>query len=580
MHRPSLSTTFRIVLLAALLAGCSTTPTVTPDPPAVPEVPETPSAPPEPTEAPTAAPTATPQPTATPEPSPTPEPTEEPAAVAWLDPALEPHLADLVRAGLEAIGAETAPTREDATLSVGPGLAEPAATWVYAAVAPFATLADEVSWEAVQAFWAGAPAPLAPLTGGAAPTLLVSAETLAMLDELLGPPSEAAMITVLPAEELVDAAWAARPGAWSVVPFDQLEPRWKVLRIDGLNVLDKALDLTAYPLAVDIGLEGQGSAELADVLAAEGALTNRNAEEMTTLIMTGVTALVRGTAHAMETRGVLFPAQDIGETLAAADLTHISNEVPFYSQCPPADPRQETLVFCSSPAYMDLLRAVGTDLIELTGNHFQDYGDTATLETLDLYNEEGWPYYGGGADLEDASRPLMMEANGNSFSFIGCNPVGPGYAWATEDRPGAAPCNWEYMHGELNRLAEQVDVPIATFQYWEHYFYEATADQIADFRSMADAGAKIVSGSQAHHPQAFEFYNGAFIHYGLGNLFFDQMQSLGTRQEFVDRHVIYQGRHISTELLTYMLEDYARPRPMTAEERTALLSAVFAASGW
>jgi hypothetical protein len=29
-----------------------------------------------------------------------------------------------------------------------------------------------------------------------------------------------------------------------------------------------------------------------------------------------------------------------------------------------------------------------------------------------------------------------------------------------------------------------------------------------------------------------------------------------------------------------MLEDYARPRPMTPEERETLLSAAFAASGW
>jgi poly-gamma-glutamate capsule biosynthesis protein CapA/YwtB (metallophosphatase superfamily) len=32
----------------------------------------------------------------------------------------------------------------------------------------------------------------------------------------------------------------------------------------------------------------------------------------------------------------------------------------------------------------------------------------------------------------------------------------------------------------------------------------------------------IVSGSQAHQPHGFEFYNGSLIHYGLGNLFFDQ----------------------------------------------------------
>ena len=103
---------------------------------------------------------------------------------------------------------------------------------------------------------------------------------------------------------------------------------------------------------------------------------------------------------------------------------------------------------------------------------------------------------------------------------------------------------------------------------------------MADFRALVDAGAVIVSGSQAHHPQAFEFYNGTFIHYGLGNLFFDQMQWIEYRREFLDRHVFYDGRHISTQVYTALLEDYARPRPMTPEERETFLTDVFRASGW
>ncbi len=328
--------------------------------------------------------------------------------------------------------------------------------------------------------------------------------------------------------------------------------------------------------------EGARLDEVRPALLGEGGAphTNRDTSKMTTLVMTGVTAMVRAMAHEMEVRGVLYPAQDIGEMLAAADITHISNEIPFYSACPPVDRNQESLVFCSDPKYIDLLRVSGADVIELTGNHFQDYGDEATLETLAMYEEEGWPYYGGGADLADASKAIILEHGDNSVSFIGCNPVGPEYAWATEDHPGAAPCNWEQMHASLNELRETVDVPIATFQYWEFYFYEPTPQQQVDFRGMADAGARIVSGSQAHHPQAIEFYNGAFIHYGLGNLYFDQMWALGTRQEFVDRHLIYDGRHVSTELLTYMLEEYCRPRPMNEEERRDLLTSVFAASGW
>lgn len=94
-----------------------------------------------------------------------------------------------------------------------------------------------------------------------------------------------------------------------------------------------------------------------------------------------------------------------------------------------------------------------------------------------------------------------------------------------------------------------------------------------------------VSSSQAHFAQMMEFYNEkSFIHYGLGNLFFDQMGDIpyspGIRREFIDRYVIYDGQLINVEPLTMMLTDYAHPRPMTPAERAAFLNEYFYHSGW
>ena len=537
-------------------------------------------APPNPTPSPTPSPTASPQPTATATPIP---PTATPAPPrVWLDPAVPVVVRDQINAALAGHATAPAASADQADLVVGLNLPVLLARWVYAVVVPFPTLADGMQWADVLRFWAGEAGALADISeDGTTPTLFVTPETAGVLHGLLGPSDATAPITIADPADLLDQAWAARPHAWAIVAFDELQPRWKVLTVDGANVLDKRLDIEAYPLAVLIGAGGEGADALAAALLSEGKLiSNRDTERMTVLVMTGVTALVRGTAYRMEKKGVLYPAEKIGTVLKDADLTHISNEIPFAKDCPPPDPQQESLTFCSDPRYIELLRAVGTDLVELTGNHFQDYGSQATLDTLEVYRKEGWPYYGGGANLEDAHKPMVIQRNGNRFSFIGCNPVGPEFAWATADRPGAAPCDFEYMHTEIAQIKTQVDVPIVTWQYWEFYHYEPTPQQQADFRAMVDAGAAIVSGSQAHHPQAIEFYKGGFIHYGLGNLFFDQMWSLETRQEFLDRHVFYDGRHISTEVLTAILEDYARPRPMTPDERQALLSVAFAASGW
>jgi len=119
-----------------------------------------------------------------------------------------------------------------------------------------------------------------------------------------------------------------------------------------------------------------------------------------------------------------------------------------------------------------------------------------------------------------------------------------------------------------------------TQQYQEIYHYAPTAQQQADFRTFAEAGAGAVSGSQGHHAQGFDFHEGTFIHYGLGNLFFDQMDMMGTRQTLVDTYTIYDNRLLSVQMWTGLIENYARPRQMSAEERSELLQTLFAASGW
>jgi poly-gamma-glutamate synthesis protein (capsule biosynthesis protein) len=138
----------------------------------------------------------------------------------------------------------------------------------------------------------------------------------------------------------------------------------------------------------------------------------------------------------MEQKGILYPGQDIRDWLRDADITHISNEIPFAQDCPYPDPNQETISFCSNPRYIELLEDVGTDIIEMTGNHFRDWGSSATLFTIDMYKQRGLLYYGGGSDLADSQRSVEIENNGNHIAFIGCNASGPEYAWATEFSQG------------------------------------------------------------------------------------------------------------------------------------------------
>jgi len=106
----------------------------------------------------------------------------------------------------------------------------------------------------------------------------------------------------------------------------------------------------------------------------------------------------------------------------------------------------------------------------------------------------------------------------------------------------------------------------------------AQSSAIRDFRPLADAGAVIVNGSQSHVAKAMEFWNNGFIHYGLGNLFFDQPEFYITYDGIIQKHFFYQGRHISTQLLTITLQETAKPRMMTPEERQKFLNGLFETS--
>jgi hypothetical protein len=440
----------------------------------------------------------------------------------------------------------------------------PTSLWIYALVTPFPTTTDEVSLADLQHSWAGTPS--GPFAGR---PLWMDAPTLAAFTELWGAPA-AGVVQVQAASRLADSVWAARP-AWAIVPFEALEPRWKVLSVDGQSPVHNDFDPAVYPLKITFSLE-------------PGIFTlppgNRDPGKLTVLAMTGTTALTRATADRMELHGVLYPGEEIRSVLRAADLTHVSNEVSFDPDCPTPNPWTASMQFCSNPRYIALLQDVGVDIVELTGNHLLDYGPADFLTTLDMYSRLGWSYYGGGRDLQAALKPALLENHGNKLAFVGCNFAGPPHDWATAVRPGSAPCDLDNLAAEIASLHDQGYLPIMTFQYSEYYQPNPTPEEEANFRRMADAGAVIVSGSQAHEPASMEFHNGVFIHYGLGNLFFDQMFSLETREDFVDRHVFYDGKYISSELLTYIIEDYARPRPMTASERTQFLQHIFSVAGW
>ena len=525
---------FITILLISILASCAPAETI----------------------APTLVPSLTP-------PAPTVTSTPMPDAL-WVSPAVPANLLELAQTW-------DIPRTDDPSLATQKlDVADSGALWIYALVAPFATVTDDVTDQDLLSLWSASSS--GPLAGRG---LLMAESTLEAFTALWDEPASGA-VRIVPSDELIDTAWTE--SAWAIIPFEDIQPKWKVLSVNDQSPLHKNFDADAYPLKINFGLSS-ASFELPE--------SNRDESKLATVVLTGVTALVRATAATMELKGVTYPGSLVKDWLVEADVAHISNEVPFDAACPTPNASYTNLLLCSDPKYLELFLDVGTDIVELTGDHFADRGVNAMLDTLAMYKQNNLPYYGGGANAEEARKPVLMEVNGNKIAFMGCNGKLK-YAKATDLIPGAANCDYDIFVEQIKELKAQGYMVIFTFQHEECYFAGPCYTHVEGFHKVADAGATVVSGSQAHYPHIMEFRGDSFIHYGLGNLFFDQMTYTlpdgkvidGTRREFLDRHVFYDGRYLGMEFLTAMLEDYSRPRPMTETERSAFLSEYFNLSGW
>ena len=449
--------------------------------------------------------------------------------------------------------------------------------YVLALAGSFYTYCDEMIFGDFLKFWSGESDSLDYLTNdGSDPKLVFDKNIFEILQNVLGE-CKIKNLEIADNPEELKSMLESDKNYFSLIPFEDIKKEFKILNINGVSVFDKKIDISIYPFAMSIVLDTAGSSGM-DFLANEfekEKITNRAIDRLTVLNMTGCTALVRGTANMMEAKGVLYPGLKIAGILKDADITHISNEITFVEGNP--RDREDDIVFSSDPKYIELLRSVGADVIELTGNHMNDYGPEWMVYTLEMYEKEGWQYFAGGRNLKEAYRPAVFNVNGSKIAFLGCNQFGPAKYWATDDKAGAAPPTFDVYEGLIHQLKEEGYIVIFTFQHIEVYDYMPEGSQVKDFRRMALAGADIVSGSQAHHPQAIEFYDKGAIFYGLGNLFFDQMYNDEVRQGIITKHIFYEGRYINTILITTMLEDYCQPRLTDLSERLNILSNVFAA---
>ncbi len=372
----------------------------------------------------------------------------------------------------------------------------------------------------------------------------------------------------------------------TLIPVEQLSPGFKLLPLDGYYYLDDFKNGAKYRV---FHFDSKDPAETKDKVSEKIVKNNLSKENVLSFTQTGVTALTRAMLKTLNAVGDgAYFAEYVKDYLSSSDLTHISNEVSFASDCNAS----ADMTLCADPRMFSAITAIGTDIVELTGNHNNDWGKTANLETIKLYHDNDMKTFGGGEDEEYASLPLELSEKGNNITLIGINystsskENGQG---ATQNTPGANIYNAELTKNQIKSAKEKGDFVIVDIQFSECYSYPdygmempecdlPIAEQKEFFRSMIDNGADMVVGTQAHQPQTYELYHEKPIYYGLGNLFFDQTRWPGTERSLILTHYFKDGKLLQTRVIPTMYGSTYQPQIMDDATREAYLTRLLSAS--
>ncbi|MGI9387426.1 MAG: CapA family protein, partial [Methyloligellaceae bacterium] len=186
----------------------------------------------------------------------------------------------------------------------------------------------------------------------------------------------------------------------------------------------------------------------------------------------------------------------------------------------------------------------GFDIVSVASNHAMDWGPDALLDTMALLQDKGIRTVGGGRNLEEARKPVIVERRGVKTAFLAyCSVLREGYA-AGPDTAGVAPLRahtyyepFDYQAGVPPRVVtvpyeedlaamtadiaaakKSADAVVVSLHWGIHFIPRAIADYqpIAAEAAFA-AGADLILGHHAHVPKAIGVYGGKVCMYSLSN---------------------------------------------------------------
>ena len=165
------------------------------------------------------------------------------------------------------------------------------------------------------------------------------------------------------------------------------------------------------------------------------------------------------------------------------------------------------------------IKKLNPNLVTLANNHILDHGAEGLYRTQKLLNENNISFIGAGSNLNEASKPFILNKDGVKIGFYAC--AENEFSIATNDSPGANPFDPLESLDHISKLKDKTDYVIVLYHGGkEHYRYPSPYLQKV-CRKIVEKGADLVVCQHSHSIGAYEEYKNSTIIYGQGNFIFN-----------------------------------------------------------
>lgn len=218
------------------------------------------------------------------------------------------------------------------------------------------------------------------------------------------------------------------------------------------------------------------------------------------------------------------PWGGVRELLRAADVATANLETAVSRRGLPVEGKE--YAFRAPPAALAGMAAAGLDVLSVANNHTLDYGRTAFLDTLAHARAKGLVPVGGGAGLDAARKPAIVEAGGLRLAFLAYSDVNPLGFPAGPETPGTARAVPEHVAEDVRAARKRADVVICWFHWGEELRARPTDRQQRLAAEALNAGAHVVLGAHPHVLGEITVpRDGSLVAWTLGNFVFPSFRA-------------------------------------------------------